>query len=144
MSRGRALRTGVAYDARTGLRERGRRLREDGEMPGIWTRDPDPTHPSTYLRIPPPDGINYRPGPPALHSIGAKVDLAWTMQSDSHVAGSDTLQPPTVLARATFRPISISIIGDALDMEAEWVTEGDLLWGGYELQWDGIQLGWGA
>lgn len=146
MSRGRALRTGVAFDMRDGMKTRGRRLVQDGEMPGVWTSkgNADPQHPSKYLRIPPPDGLNYRPGPPAMHSIGVKVDLAWSMQSDTHVAGSDTQQPFTVLARASFRPISISIIGDALDIgDAEYLPEGALLWGGFELQWGGVDLAWG-
>ena len=95
MSRGRALRTGVAWSQKSGFKVRGRTLGQDGERPGIWGERSwlDEASPQRYVSVPPPDGIHYRPGPPAAHSIGAKVDLTWVMQSDTHVAGSDTQQP---------------------------------------------------
>jgi hypothetical protein len=116
-------------------------------MPGIWTRDPDPTHPSEYLRIPPPDGINYRPGPPAMHKIGVKVDLTWSMASDTHAENTDTMQPWGVLRREGFRPVTINILPYALDIaidDGEDAPEGQLQWGGLEMQWGGEDLTWGA
>lgn len=80
-----------------------------------------------------------------MHSIGAKVDLAWTMLSDNHVAGSDTQQPYGVLRNQMFLPASFNVFGDALDIgDAEYLVEGQLLWGGFELQWGGVDLGWGT
>ena len=146
MSRGRALRTGIAFDQRTGFKVRGRQLRSDGERPGVWTtrENVDPIHPQRYVNVPPPEGLNYRPGPPPMHSIGAKVDLAWSMQSDTHVARSDTEQPYYVLRYAPFMPASINVIPDALDLgNADYLPEGALLWGGWELQWGGVDLAWG-
>src|SRR5262245_42168513 len=101
-SRGRALRTGIAFDMRTAFKTRGRRLVQDGERPGILTERgwADQRHPQRFVNVPPPDGLNYRPGPPATHAIGAKVDLAWTIASDSHpLNGGFTNQATGVLRR---------------------------------------------
>jgi len=78
--RGRALRNGVAFDERTGFKEKGRRLRQDGER-GILTTDPDPVHPQRFVRVPPPDGMNYRPGPPQRDAMGARIDLSYCVAS---------------------------------------------------------------
>lgn len=101
MSRGRALRSGVAYDMRSGMKVKGRNLVSDGEHPGIWVEKgwADPRHPSRFVNVPPPDGLHYRPGPPATHAIGARVDLAFSMRSDTHATGTDTAQPYDVLRR---------------------------------------------
>lgn len=80
-----------------------------------------------------------------MHSIGAKVDISWTMLSDTHVAGSDTQQAFGVLRRQPFMPATFNVVGDALDIgDAEYLPEGALLWGGFEMQWDGIDMVWGA
>lgn len=103
MSRGRALRTGVAFDMRTGMKTRGRKLQPDGERPGIWVERSwaDRKHPQRYVRVPPPDGLTYRPGPPAQHKIGARVDLSWVMVSDTNCGtdGGTTQQAFGVLRR---------------------------------------------
>lgn len=68
---------GVSYDARTGRKVQGRKLRQDGEKK-IWTTDPDPIHPQRFLRNPGPDGGGWRPGNPAAHAIPCDVILAST------------------------------------------------------------------
>jgi hypothetical protein len=73
---------GVSYDARTGFKVEGRKLREDAEKPGVWTTDPDPIHPQRFIRTPGPDGAGWRPGAPANHAIPAKIKLktnGWTI-----------------------------------------------------------------
>lgn len=107
VSRGRALRTGVAWDARSGFKVKGRKLVEDGERPGVYTVRSwaDERHPGRFVHVPPPDGLSYRPGPPPMHAIGARVDLSYVIASDTHpLNGGYTMQPsdplgPTVLER---------------------------------------------
>ncbi len=146
MSRGRALRTGVAFDQRTGFKVRGRRLVEDGERPGVLTtRDnADQAHPQRFVRVPPPDGLTYRPGPPAQHSIGARVDLSWVMASDTHVAGSDTQQSEFVL-RKSFSDLTAFCglnLHDFFFGELVVVDDGPFLWGDVPMLWGGVQLQW--
>ena len=68
---GKRYRRGVAWDARTGMKVKGHKLREDARMKGIWTTDPDPIHPQDLRRPPGPDGMHFLPGQPPQHSIGA-------------------------------------------------------------------------
>lgn len=84
MSRhGRAQRNSYAYDGRTGFKERANRLREDGELPGVWTTDPDDRHPLRYVRKVGPDGQRRRPeGHDRLDSIPAVIDLGYVMGED--------------------------------------------------------------
>lgn len=93
--RGRALRNGVAWDERTGFKEKGRRLKMDGER-GILTVDADPVHPQRFVRVPPPDGMNYRPGPAQRDSMGARVDLSYCVAS---VGRSGNQSSPLALRR---------------------------------------------
>lgn len=150
MSRGRALRTGVAWDMRTGMKTRGRRLQEDGERPGVYTERgwADERHPQRYVNVPPPDGLNYRPGPPAAHSIGARVDLSWAMDSDTSFGSTDgtTQQAFGVLRRQPWRAMSFGAIdvGAILIGEPTYLPENALLWGGWELQWGGADFVWGT
>ena len=128
------------------MKVKGRKLVSDGERPGLWVEKgwADPRHPSRYVNIPPPEGLNYRPGPPAMHAIGAKVDLTWTMKSDTHVTPGDTQQPYGVLRRLPFQGSAFSIDPEALVLgNADYLPEGALLWGGFELQWGGVDLAWG-
>jgi hypothetical protein len=109
--RGRALRSGVAYDQRTGFKVKGRKLVQDGEQP-IWTTrgNADQEHPQKYVRVPGPDSLAYRPGPPAMHSIGAIVDMSWVMASDTHQQNEgDTQQGVGVLRRFQAPALSIYI-----------------------------------
>jgi hypothetical protein len=101
VSRGRALRTGIAWDQRTGFKVRGRKLEQDGERPGIWTERSwvDHQHPQRYVNVPPPDGLSYRPGPPPMHALGDTVDMGWVMASDTHQPDTDTQQAFPVLKR---------------------------------------------
>lgn len=122
------------------MKTRARRLIEDGERPGIWTERSwaDPRHPSRFVNVPPPDGLNYRPGPPAAHSIGARVDLSWVMASDTSYAftDGDTMQGLGVLRRAPAPVLFLTISGDSLFVgENPGALEGGLMWGGYEMQW---------
>lgn len=106
-SRGRALRTGVAWDMRTGMKTRGRKLMSDGERPGVYAEKGwvDQRHPSRYVNVPPPDGLNYRPGPPAMHAIGATVDLGTVVASDTTSLTDDgTSQQSADVLRRAFGP----------------------------------------
>ena len=145
MSRGRALRTGVAFDQRTGFKVRGRRLVEDGER-AIWTtRDnADQAHPQRFVNVPPPDGISYRPGPPAMHAIGARVDLSWVMQSDTHELNGDVFQQPLSVLHKQFSPGGISLGCDKQNFFVGPVdTEvAPFTWNGAPLVWNNIPMGW--
>lgn len=148
-SRGRALRTGVAWDMKTGMKTRGRKLMSDGERPGVYTEKGwvDQRHPSRYVNVPPPDGLNYRPGPPAMHAIGARVDLSWVVASDTSYASTDadTQQGVGVLRRASAPWMFAYLDDDAIFVgEHPGIPSGDLLWGGWELQWGGADLVWGG
>jgi hypothetical protein len=70
----RAVRNGVAWDERTGLKVKGRQLRVDGET-GILTRYPDIIHEQRYVNAPSPDGVNYRPGSPPRHAINTSARI---------------------------------------------------------------------
>jgi hypothetical protein len=121
LSRGRALRTGVAFDQRTGFKVKGRKLIQDGERP-IWTtrENADQEHPQKYVRVPGPDGITYRPGPPAMHSIGAIVDCSWVMASDTHPLGDgDVQQGVGVLRRFTAPALSLYLDPSAVFVGTE-------------------------
>ena len=146
--RGRALRTGIAFDMRTGMKSRGRKLVQDGERPGIWTerRNADERHPGRYVNVPPPDGLNYRPGPPPAHALGAKVDLSWVMQSDTHTVGLGFFsQPYGVLRKKPIDGIVVSCSPEALVIgNPTYLPDHALLWGGWELQWGGLDLVWGS
>jgi len=55
----------MTYDDRLGDRVSAYRVREDGDMPGIYTIDPDPFHPQRLPVTPGPDGTHlYRLRPP--------------------------------------------------------------------------------
>lgn len=118
--RGRALRSGIAWDQRTGFKVKGRRLVSDGEKPGIWTtrENADPRHPQRFVRVPPPDGLSYRPGPPDTHSIGATVDMSWSMVSDTHpLNGGFTNQPFGVLRRSPLPLLAVLADPNAIVIE---------------------------
>lgn len=70
----RAIRNGVSYDERTGFKEKGRRLRVDGET-SILTRYPDIQHEQRFVHAPSPDGVNYRPGSPPMHAINTRQTI---------------------------------------------------------------------
>ncbi len=117
--RGRALRHGIAWDQRTGFKVRGRQLVEDGERRGILTtRDnADQVHPQRYVRVPPPDGLTYRRGPPAMDSEGARLDLSYFIQSDTHTVGLGfTQQPEGVLRRQDFHGLNCVLNADAFEL----------------------------
>ena len=73
---------GYTFDARTGFKEKGRKLSEDGERPGLWTRDRDDIHPQRFPVVPGPDGAHFRPGVPAPHSI--PIEVALRLSFDRH------------------------------------------------------------
>lgn len=102
---------------RDGMKTRGRKLVQDGERPGVWTTrgNADQRHPQRNVNVPPPDGLTYRHGPPAAHSIGARIDITWTMQSDTHtINGTPTQQPYPVLRRMRLPPVFCWLNYDAL------------------------------
>ena len=111
----------MAFDQRTGFKVKGRKLVEDGERP-IWTTrgNADQEHPQKYVRVPGPDGMSYRPGPAAMHSIGAIVDCSWVVASDTHQQNEgDTQQGIGVLRR--LRAPSLSLY---LDPSAPFIGAG--------------------
>lgn len=69
---------GVTWDARTGFKVLGRKIKQDGER-GTWTTDPDPVHPQRFVRNPGPDGAHWRPGSGRMDAIGDRWDVkdAW-------------------------------------------------------------------
>lgn len=99
----------MAFDQRTGFKVKGRKLVLDGEQP-IWTTrgNADQEHPQKYVRVPGPDNTSYRPGPPAMHSIGAIVDCSWVVASDTHPQNEgDTQQGIGVLRRLAAPALSL-------------------------------------
>lgn len=52
----------LALDDRTGFMVPARKLREDGEIRGLRTVDPDPEHPQKYAYPPGPDGLGRERG----------------------------------------------------------------------------------
>lgn len=149
-SRGRALRTGVAWDMRTGFKTRGRRLISDGERPGVWTEKAwaDQRHPQRFVRVPPPDGLNYRPGPPPPHSIGANVDLGWWMQSRNDGGVDGTLAQPNFAYYRQQLPNLSLWHADAQIIPIRPPTtvtnaDGVLVWGaGAVIEWGGTGTEW--
>jgi hypothetical protein len=134
MSRGRALRTGIAWDMRTGMKIRGRKLVSDGERPGIWTERSwaDQRHPQRFVNVPPPDGLSYRPGPPPMHAIGAIIEMSWVMASDTSfdlTTDGTTMQRYEVLRRlaapscfASINPAAISVAQGSPDTDHDWLA----------------------
>ena len=72
------------YDARTGFKVRGNKLREDGDRHGLYTTDVDPPHPQRFPVTPGPDN-NYvfQPGVASPQGIPVNIKLtdrgAWVM-----------------------------------------------------------------
>jgi hypothetical protein len=61
------------YDDRFGTREYARDLKEDGEVPGLYTVDPDPEHPRRHPIVPQPDISMLAREKPAPHRYPADV-----------------------------------------------------------------------
>lgn len=71
----RTRRRAKAYDDRLGWRVPAYKLKEDGEVPGIWTTQPDPEHPQKFRTPPPPDTNSLIPDKPAPHAYSVDVRM---------------------------------------------------------------------
>lgn len=74
---GRINRGGVTWDARTGMKVVGRRLRADGERVNLFTTDPDQYNPQRHMRAPGPDGVHWRPGAGPAHAVNVTVSVLY-------------------------------------------------------------------
>ena len=104
----RSHRRAMAYDDRLGWRVPQYKLREDGEIPGLWTTDPDPEHPQKFLRPPPPDYQSLVPAKPAPHAYPV------TVRPDRIVEGTTFAYQPLPLRTRTIAAVPITIGGTVM------------------------------
>lgn len=145
---------GVAYDAFTGFKTQGRKLKQDFYT-RLYTEDPDQQHPQDMPVIPGPDGRGWMPGLPTTDAVSA----FHTWQASYWPSNAETprmalsvgyfepvmpihivvLLPPLQLLPPTITPPAAVVVGPneipiTADVNATWGTVG--AWGAQT--WGGV------